>query len=178
MNLKILILSVSIFLLAPLVFADRAIAAAAATQLGYDLSSETGRKQFGDYLKTQRDTLAKSSNADLSTEDGRKKFGDSMKAHVDAVAKTQGFDMTTKEGRDSLEKYLVSTGDLSYLRPGPTNRELQMPAASRGPSQGGDQTQVAKPDCAGHPAAAASTTEEHPRRPTIKQQVLAQQQRH
>ncbi len=91
--------------------------AKAASGLGYDLSSEEGKKKFGDYLKSQKDTLATTMGIDMSTDEGRKKMHEAVKSHVDSVAQAQGFDMSTQAGRDSLEKYLVSTGDYAYLKP-------------------------------------------------------------
>ncbi len=149
-------LSLSLCLMSTNVFADRQefnqpsqevknAIATAATNLGYDLSTQEGRKSFGDYLKSQRDSLAKSANIDLSTVEGRKKFGDQMKAKVDEIAKAQGFDMSTNEGRDSMEKYLASTGNLAYLRPEPKdhggNQNNQGNANANGRQKRPDQNQ-------------------------------------
>lgn len=108
----------------------------AATTMGYDLSSKEGRKQFGDYMKTQRDTLATSLGIDMSTEEGRKKYHESVKTHVDEVAKSQNFDLTTKEGRDSLEKYFITNGEYAYVRPEPKEK--------RGPREEGGKDQEKK----------------------------------
>ena len=91
--------------------------ATSATSMGYDLSSKDGRKQFGDYMKTQRDTLATSLGIDMSTDEGRKKYHEAVKTHHAEVAAAQSIDLTTKEGKDALEKYLISTGDYAYVRP-------------------------------------------------------------
>lgn len=123
--------------------------ATTATTLGYDLSSKDGRKQFGDYLKTQRDTLATSLGIDLSTEEGRQKYKEAVKTHVNEVAKAQNFDLTTKEGRDALEKYLVSSGDLAYVRPepkgkhGPRDQANAQQGERKGPPPPREQTEAA-----------------------------------
>ena len=110
--------------------------AGAATTMGYDLSSKEGRKQFGDYMKTQRDTLATSLGIDMSTEEGRKKYHETVKTQMDEVAKAQNFDLTTKEGRDALEKYFITNGEYAYVRPDPKEK--------RGPRDEGRKDQEKK----------------------------------
>ena len=96
--------------------------ATSATSMGYDLSSKDGRKQFGDYMKTQRDTLATSLGIDMATEEGRQKYKEAVKTHIDEVATAQKFDLTTKDGREALEKYLISSGEFAYVRPEPKEK--------------------------------------------------------
>jgi hypothetical protein len=128
MKIKTAVMTLAICLVTVSAFANReqfnkpsgelaSAIATAATGLGYDLSSGEGRKNFGDYLKAQKDTLATSMGIDMSTDEGRKKMHEAIKSHVNTVAKEQGFDMSTQAGRDSLEKYLVSKGEYAYLRP-------------------------------------------------------------
>ncbi len=127
----------------------RSAIATAATSLGYDLSTDDGRKQFGDYLKAARDKSATAAGADMNTDEGRKAYMQTVKAHREEVAKAQNFDMTTQTGRESLEKYLVSNGEYaSMMPPGRGGRER--------PSQSNGSNSESGPDAPSDSNAAAS----------------------
>lgn len=110
-------------------------------------------------LRTAIAAAATSLGYDLSTEDGRKAFMDNVKAHRDEVAKAQNFDLTTQAGRDALEKYLVSSGDYASLVPAgrgnherPQKNDKNSQTNSSGSSAGSDSGAPAdstdqKPPC-------------------------------
>lgn len=121
----------------------------AATSLGYDLSTDAGRKSFGDYLKSQKDALATSQGFDMTTEEGRKAMHDYVKTQVDSIAAAQGFDMTTKEGRDALQAYLVSQGNYALLAPPGRPRDNQGGQnQAGGPQRPPREGQDGQPPCA------------------------------
>ena len=52
-----------------------------AADLGYDLSTEAGRKQFGNFARTKVESIAKEQNIDLSAAEGKKKINEYLEAN-------------------------------------------------------------------------------------------------
>lgn len=98
--------------------------AAQAAELGFDLSTEEGRRAFGDHMRDQREARAVELGFDLSTREGRQAFHENHRSQVEQIAETNGFDLSTPDGRQSLRSYLAENNQLGLLPP------------PRGPRQG------------------------------------------
>lgn len=86
-----------------------------AQELGFDIDSKKGQRDFRRHLKKEHMRHAKRLGFNLKTPMGRTRWMQYQGREMDKVAKEFGFDLNTPEGRDAMANHFIDKGQLGMI---------------------------------------------------------------